>query len=57
MKKEILELLYTKYRVDFSLESDYTDFGMREEDFESLANDIILLVDKFKKKEKIKSSL
>jgi hypothetical protein len=37
--KEILELLY-KYRVDFSNSSLYTDFGIREEDFEKLAKEL-----------------
>lgn len=45
MKKEILDILY-KYRIDFSSESTYTDFGIREEDFEDLANEIDLLLNK-----------
>ena len=41
-KAKLIELLY-KYRVDFSNSGLYTDFGIREEDFEDLAKDIIEL--------------
>ncbi len=39
IKEKILKKLYD-FRVDFSLESVYTEFGIREEDFEDLAKTI-----------------
>ncbi|SRR6266403_1200485 len=39
MKEKILELLY-KYRIDFSNDSAYTEFGIREEDFKALAEEL-----------------
>lgn len=39
-KESIIEILY-KYRVDFARDGRYTEFGVREEDFNDLANDIL----------------
>jgi hypothetical protein len=39
MKNKIKEILY-KYRVDFASDSLYTDFGIREEDFYDIAEEL-----------------
>lgn len=39
--KEKIVKLFSKYRVDFARDSVYNDFGIREEDFNDLANEII----------------
>ena len=48
MKLKILALLL-KYRADFSTPemslNNYADYGIREEDFDALANDIDSLID------------
>lgn len=48
MKDKILALLL-KYRSDFSTPemslNNYSDYGIREEDFDALANDIDALID------------
>ena len=44
MKDKIIKLLY-KYRIDFSTEPNYTDFGIAEDKFDVLANDIETLID------------
>lgn len=50
MKDKIIDLLY-KYRTDFSLNGMYTEFGIREENFEDLANEIEkIVIEKIKSK-------
>lgn len=43
MKAEILEILF-KHRIDFSDSCRYTDFGIRECEFDKIADEIELLI-------------
>jgi hypothetical protein len=40
-EKSMIKDLFYKYRVDFAHNSRYTDFGIREEDFNELIDEII----------------
>jgi hypothetical protein len=44
MRAKIIELLY-KYRIDFSTAPNYTDFGIAEDKFDALADDLDALID------------
>ena len=60
MKYKLLALLY-KHRIDFSTSemsmNNYSEFGIREEDFDALANDIEALFDREKEADKKKQDL
>jgi len=38
-KEKIMEILF-QHRIDFSQESNYTKFGIKEEDFDEIAEEI-----------------
>ena len=56
MKDKIIALLY-KYRIDFSTEPNYTDFGIAEDKFNDLADDLTTLIDKTKEEEEQQTRL
>jgi hypothetical protein len=60
MKDKILTLLY-RYRTDFSTTemsmNNYSEYGIREEDFDALANDIDTLITDTKEAEEKQARL